>query len=175
MRPHLVLAACLLAAAPAIADELPKRKPGLWDVSMAVEGQKIPFNKIQQCTDTETDALMLTNFSGAIGETCAPPTIQNSGGTITIDSACTFGNSTTSTHAVITGDFDSAYTVKVTSKQTGGAPLPTLGPGGEVKMSLDAKWVGPCGPRQRAGDIVMPGGITINVRQLAIRRQAPKP
>ena len=165
----LLIPAGLFAALPATADELPKRKPGLWEVAMAIEGQKIPFSTLQQCTDEETDALMMTNFNGAIGQNCSQPEVRNSGGTYTIDSTCTFSGATTSTHAVISGDFDKAYTVKVTSKQTGGKPLPTLGAGGEMNMALEAKWVGPCGPKMKPGDIVMPGGITVNIRQLKIR------
>jgi hypothetical protein len=65
-------------------------------------------------------------------------------------------------HADITGDFNSAYTTKVTSRSQGGPS----GAGRDTAMTLEAKWLGACKPDQKAGDIVMPGGLKMNVKDL---------
>jgi hypothetical protein len=33
---------------------------------------------------------------------------------------------------------------------------------------MEARWIGPCQQGQRPGDIILPGGIKLNVRSLAI-------
>jgi hypothetical protein len=161
MRSHfLLIPACLFWAMPSAADELPKRKPGLWEIKMVVSGRELPLQNIQQCTDAETDSLMTSNLAGPTGGRCEKPTITNRGGTITVDSTCKIGATATRTRAVITGDFDRAYTIKVTS--------PDGGPQGDPAVTMEAKWIGACRQGQRPGDIVMPGGIKMNVRELAI-------
>ena len=65
-------------------------------------------------------------------------------------------------HADITGDFNSAYTVKVTSHREGG---PT-GAARDSVMTLDAKWLGACKADQKAGDIVMSGGLKMNIKDM---------
>ena len=86
---------------------------------------------MRQCTDATADKLMTANFGGSAAENPAPKhDISNSGGIITVDSVCKFGEATTTSHAVISGSFDSAYTVEVTSTREGGRPMPGVAPGG---------------------------------------------
>ena len=64
------------------------------------------------------------------------------------------------THAEIVGDFNSAYTVTSKShsdKGPNGNPLDTV-------STIEAKWLGPCKADQKPGDIVMPGGFKLNVK-----------
>jgi len=172
MRPYLLLIpASLFCAMPAVSDELPQRKAGLWEIKMMMGGRELPFRNIQQCTDAETDASMSANLGGVMGSDCAKPRISNSGGTITVDSTCKIGAGTTSTRAVITGDFNSAYTIAVTPMPAAGAA--TAGSGTQPPMTMQAKWIGPCLEGQRPGDIIMPGGIKLNIRSLAIGSGAP--
>jgi hypothetical protein len=177
MRPHLLLLfASLFCAMPAIADEMPQRKPGLWEIKMTMGGQEVPLRGIQQCIDAATDALMTTNVGGAMGGECAKPRISSnssssSNSSITVDSTCKIGSTTTSTRAVIAGDFNSAYTITITQMPAEGAAH--AGSGGQPQMVMQAKWIGPCRQGQRPGDIMMPGGVTINVRDLAIGSGAP--
>ena len=78
-------------------------------------------------------------------------------------------------HADIIGDFNAAYTIKSTSHSEGGpASVPR-----DSTMTLDAKWLGACKPDQKAGDIVMPGGVKMNVKDMEklkamIPKQPPK-
>jgi hypothetical protein len=163
MRPYLLLIPALVCALPAAADELPTRKPGLWEIKMTIRGRELPMGNVQQCTDAETDALMTSSIVNMAGSECTKPTITHIGATYTVDSTCRIGPAATATRAVIAGDFDSAYTVTVSSEP------------GTTRMAMEAKWIGPCKHGQRPGDIIMPGGIRINVRELAIRPGAAKP
>jgi hypothetical protein len=168
MRPHtLPVLACLLWALPAAADELPTRKPGLWELKMFFGGREAPLQNIQQCTDAETDALMTTNFGGGVSDRCDKPKVSRTGDAYTVDSRCRIGGTTVTTRAVISGDFDSAYTVKVTAPE-GGAR------GDDRAMTMQAKWTGPCRQGLRPGDIVMPGGFKINVRELSVGAGPPR-
>ena len=91
------------------------------------------------------------------------------------DSVCGIGGMSIKSRAEISGDFNSAYTVKSTSQSTGG-------PAGVPRNStatIEAKWLGACKPDQKPGDIVMPGGFKMNVKDMEklkglMPKQAPK-
>ena len=65
-------------------------------------------------------------------------------------------------HSEIIGDFNSAYTVKTTSHSEGG-PAATKG---DHETMIEAKWLGACKPDQKPGDIVMPGGLKMNLKDM---------
>lgn len=168
MHRRLILIASLLmfaaaGFAPALALDLPTRKAGLWDIKMVFEGRNIPPQTMKQCTDAASDKLMTYNFGGSAERNCQKQDIKNSGGTITIDSVCTSGDTTSTSHAVVSGDFNSAYTVEVNSKREGGRPVRGGAPGGETHMTIAATWAGPCAAGQKPGDVVMSNGMTMNV------------
>jgi Protein of unknown function (DUF3617) len=175
MRRLLVISAIsLMYAAPAFALDMPARKAGLCEVKMVFEGRNLPAQVMRQCVDQVTDKLMNANFGGAAQEACSKPDIKNSGGTITIDSVCKFGAATTTSHAVVTGSFDSAFTMKVTSKSEGGPPLPGIAPGAETHMTIEAKHLGSCEAGQKPGDVMMSNGMKMNVLDLPNMGGAPK-
>ena len=166
---HLPVVLVLIAAAtPALAQDLPTRKPGLWEMKMVFEGRNLPAQQMRQCTDQATDKLMHANFGGMAQDICPDKNIQRSGNTITVDATCKFGGGamTTISHSVITGSFDSGYTVKVTSKKMGGPPIPGAGPDGETRMTIEAKYLGACEAGQKPGDIIMSNGMTMNVKDM---------
>jgi Protein of unknown function (DUF3617) len=172
MRGHApFIAAGLVLASAASAAELPSRKPGLWDMTMTFEGRSVPPQAMQHCVDASTDKLMTANFGNVTHEACAKRDIQNSGSTITVDSVCKFGAMTITSHAVVTGSFDSAYTIKVTSKREGAPPPPpgapaVSAPSGESTMAIAAKWLGPCKADQKPGDMIMSNGMKVNINDM---------
>ena len=61
-------------------------------------------------------------------------------------------------------------------RRSSGPPPPGLGESGVRRMAVTAKWIGRCAKGQRPGDVIMPGGMTVNV--LDMRKQmkgAPPP
>ena len=163
----------LIFAVSAFAIDMPARKPGLWELKMDVEGRKMPVTTMKQCTDAASDKIMNANFGGpAIQEACSKQDMTKTATGMIVDSVCKFGEGTTTTHAVITGNFDSAYTVDVSSKREGGRAIPGMPADGSSHMTIAAKWLGPCAAGQKPGDVTMPNGMTMNV--LEIQKAMPK-
>lgn len=174
-RPLAVIAAAtlILSVAPAVAIDMPARKPGLWELKMEFAGRGLPAQVMKQCTDVSTDKMMNLNFGGSNEQACSKQDVKNAGGTITIDSVCKFGPATTTSHAVVTGSFDSAYTVDVTSTSEGGPAMPGAAPGAATKMTIAAKWLGPCAAGQKPGDVIMSNGMKMNVLDMPRMPGAP--
>ena len=159
-------AAAALMAAPAMAVDLPARKPGLWDMKMVFEGRNTPPHLSQHCIDAETDKLMSAAGNSMNKDMCSKMDVQKVGNTFVMDSVCKMGPSTNTTHSVITGDFSSAYTVKLSSVTSGGPNLPGARPDGKTEMTMEARWTGACKPDQKPGDIIMGNGMKMNVRDM---------
>jgi hypothetical protein len=167
MRKRLwIAAAVVLCAAPAAALDLPARKPGLWEIKMSFEGRNLPAQSTEHCIDAETDKQM-NSIGGNMGkDICSKQDVQKAGDTIVVDSVCKIGAGTLTSHAVVSGDFNSAYTVKVTSQREGGPAVPGRPANGTTGMTIEAKWMGACKSDQKPGDMIMAGGRKINIRDL---------
>jgi hypothetical protein len=153
----------LLASLPigsARADELPIRKAGLWEMKVMRAGAPAPDMTMQQCTDETTDKEMSTALSPMAKDICSKKDITKTATGYVSDSVCSVGGLSMTSHSDISGDFNSAFTVTSTSHSEGG---PSVVPR-EVNMTVEAKWLGPCKPDQKPGDIVMPGGFKLNIK-----------
>ncbi|HKU06856.1 MAG TPA: DUF3617 family protein [Bradyrhizobium sp.] len=160
----------LLPALDALALELPVRKAGLWEMKMVRTGGSMPDMTMQHCTDASTDKQMSTSFSPG-KETCAKQDIQKTAAGYVSDSICSVAGMTVTSHAEITGDFNSAYTVKSTSRSEGGPS----GVPRDSATTIEAKWLGACKADQKPGDIVMPGGMKMNILELdKLKAMMPK-
>ena len=163
MRLPLLLAA-FVAATPALALDMPPRKAGLWELKMSMESLPMPAQAFQHCIDATTDKAMNDIGGGARAQQCSKQDMQRAGNTITVDSVCNIGGATTTSRAVVTGDFNSAYTVKVTSKRDGGPATPGLP--AETNMTIEAKWTGPCKADQKPGDMIMGNGVKMSINDM---------
>ena len=172
-RASLIALTLALGAAPAFAEDvkLPIRKAGLWEVSMQITGVSkaaTPPMVIQQCTDESVDHMM--NKMSTNSMTCSKQEMSKSGAGFVADSICTVAGTTVTTHAEATGDFNSAYSVKTVAKTSGESKLPP-----EMVTTIEAKWLGACKADQKPGEIVMPGGRTMNVKDMEkLKAMAPK-
>ena len=155
------LGGCVAAlAAPAGAEELPVRKAGLWEMKIVKTGSQLPDMTMQHCTDPSTDKEMNNSVSPLAKQICSKQDIQKTATGYVSDSVCTVAGVTMTTHAEIVGDFNSGYTVTSNShsdKGPTGKPLDTT-------TKIEAKYVGDCKAGQKPGDIVMPGGFKLNVK-----------
>jgi hypothetical protein len=156
----LLLSALAVCAASAV--ELPTRKAGLWELKMLRTGSPAPEMTMQQCTDETTDKQMTATFSPMAKEKCAKNETQKTATGYATDSVCSFNGTTMTSHSEVTGDFNSAYAVKVTSHNEN----PPAGAPRDTSTTLEAKWLGACKPDQTAGDIVMPGGFKMNIKDM---------
>jgi uncharacterized protein DUF3617 len=150
----------LLPAASALAVELPVRKAGLWEMKVARAGGPAANMTMQHCTGASTDKQMSTSFSMG-KETCSKQDIQKTAAGYVSDSVCSVAGMTVTSHAEITGDFNSAYTVQSTSHSEGG-----LGGQRDSSSTIEAKWLGACKADQKPGDIVLPTGMKMNILDL---------
>jgi len=161
---QIVLAAlCLIAATPVCALDLPARKAGLWEVKMTFEGRNLPPQVIEQCIDAATDKMM-SSFGGNLRQDmCSKQDVQKVGSTLVVDSVCQMGSITMNSHGVITGDFNSGYTVKMTSTRSGGPAMPGAPADGKSDMTIEAKWLSACKSDQKPGDMIMADGRKVNI------------
>jgi hypothetical protein len=155
---------CSLIASAALSEaravEMPLRKAGLWEMKMMRTGSPLPEMTMQHCTDAATDKAMSGAISPASKEICSKQDIQKTATGYVSDSVCGAAGVSVTSHSEITGDFNSAYTVKTTSHSERGAN----GAPRDTTMTIEAKWLGACKADQKPGDIVMPGGMKMNIQ-----------
>jgi hypothetical protein len=157
----LGLGAGLLALSPAaLAAELPLRKAGLWEMKIVRTGGSVPEMTMQHCTDPTTDKEMNNSVSPLAKQICTRQDVVKTASGYVTDSVCSVAGVSMTTHAEISGDFNSGYTVTSTThsdKGPTGKPL-------DATTKIQAKWMGDCPPGQKPGDILMPGGFKMNVK-----------
>ena len=156
------LGCCLLtlvAAAGANAEDLPVRKAGLWEMKLVRVGSALPEMTMQHCTDETTDKDMNNMVSPISKQICSKQDVQKTATGYISDSVCSLGGGSLTSHSEIVGDFSSAYSVTTVShSDKGPANLR------DSTTKIEAKWLGDCKPGQKPGDIVMPGGFKLNVK-----------
>jgi Protein of unknown function (DUF3617) len=160
----LAILALALIVTPAAAQDMPARKAGLWDMKMIFEGRGAPPQTMQHCIDATTDKAMQAMSGGMQAQNCSKRETKKVGDTLVFDSVCNFGSGTTTSHGVVTGDFNSAYTIKINSKREGGPAIPNAA--AETSMTIEAAWAGPCKADQKPGDIMMANGMKMNVNDM---------
>jgi hypothetical protein len=144
----------------AVADELPLRKPGLWEMKIVKVGSQLPALTTQQCTDPTVDKDMVNTVSPIAKQICSKQNLQRTATGYVNDSVCTISGATITSHTEVTGDFDSAYVVTTEAKSDKGPEQLR-----DTTTRIEAKWLGDCKPGQKPGDIVMPGGgFKLNVK-----------
>jgi hypothetical protein len=170
MRPIVIVAALVASTLPAAALDLPPRKAGLWELTMTIEGRELPPRVMQNCIDAETDKAMNNLGNSVNKDSCSEQHTTTPDGKIVIDSVCSAGQMTATTHSEVAGSFDSSYTMRVTAKTDSGIIPPTT----SVTI-IAAKWLGVCKADQRPGDIIMPNGMKVNISDLQQKMRDMRP
>ena len=153
-----------LLALPAVvsAQDMPRRKSGLWETTMENSAAKgTPGGKMTmtQCVDAAKDdvANQAAQQMGRDNK-CSTGKVSQTPGRVSFDSTCEFAGTKMSSSTVIAGDFNSAYKMEIKAKYN----PPMMGMS-ESTTTMDAKFIGACKPGMRPGDVTMPGGMTMNV------------
>lgn len=150
MRPSTLLVAPLVFAVGLVsAQDAPKRKSGLWEItSTSTYTQNQPrYTKL--CVAQAGDDALHQLAEGIRSESCKTDKMTRNGDKLLVDAVCTLRSSNAQTHAVITGNFDSAYTIE--SASTYNPPVDGQAKGQAV---LSAKWTGPCPAGMAPGDMI---------------------
>lgn len=140
--------------------DMPKRKSGLWQLSMKMDAGPAPM-RMQQCVDEKSDDLMQQQGEKQTQANCSKNAYNKTGNRINIESVCKLGETTATTQAVFTGDFSSAYRGEINSSYS-----PPLHGMKASKQTIEAKWLGPCKAGQKPGDVMMPGMGTMNPAEM---------
>lgn len=169
MRPTAVLLAAAALAGPLAVSaqtlDLPTRKAGLWEIAMTMEKPKaMPAFTSQVCLDAATDREMMDYGLKLTGGKCRSLTSKRQGQSYVIDADCTVAGSASRSRIVMTGDFGSAYTVRVEGTVEGG-PGAEKGPQ-QMLMTQKGTWKGAECPGMKPGDMTLLGGMKVNIKQL---------
>ena len=159
MRQITLLLAVILGAGLAQAQDVPKRKSGLWEIKVQ-SFRKEGVRTMQMCVDPKTDNAVRQLVEARRHESCKKVTLRREGDKQLVDAECTLGGSQTTakTHGVITGSFDSAY--KIESTSTFNEPVHGKSEGSAV---IEARWTGPCQSDQKPGDVILANGTKFNI------------
>jgi Protein of unknown function (DUF3617) len=172
LRPAILLAALALAGAmpfPAAAQslDLPARRAGHWEIRIVTEKPAgAPTMDTQVCLDAATDRELMEFGLRISKDACSRFDMKRTGGNLVIDSQCTFGPVSSTTRTIMSGDFQTTYTIRIEGK-TDGLPLSNT-PKGPQDMSLvqTARWTGAtCPDGMKPGDFTLPGGMKFNIKQ----------
>jgi len=146
----------------------PPRKAGLWEQSMQNDQNPTPLIS-QACYDEASDRRMpiLPRKPPPGGRRqCDKFDVSKNGADYVIDSVCGFAGATgvkITLHAVISGDFNSKYTV-TNNINVQGAPDPTRN--GAHKSIITATYKGDCPADIGPGQVKLPNGDVVDMAQL---------
>lgn len=163
----------LLALLPALArasgvdadpyKDLPVRKPGLWEVTVQAHvppgagGRVQPAMTVLQCTDAKAERIVPL-FLLPAREGCQRITVRKNaaGGGHEVGTVCQTHGQRIDMQLTLRGDMQARYdgTYRIQHPAT---PSNNTGP-----VPFEGRWLGRCKPGQRAGDMVLPNGITVN-------------
>lgn len=154
------------ANAPAGPIAPPKRKPGLWSQTVTSQGST---QTMTLCLDEATEAKLTVWGGQATADMCPKNVIVPTAGGFTFESECSLGEAgKVVTKGVATGDFNSKYEIKATSVTTGSSMAQA---NGSHDMTMSGTWQGPCPAGAKPGDMTLPGGVTMNINQVAGMRK----
>ena len=158
------IAPCLTALAFAVgsiavhAQDLPKRKPGLWQHNMTTTGGPMPPTSVTMCTDERMDKMLADRSES---QRCSQQTVRRDGNAVVVEAVCTQQNTTVRTKGRFTGDFNAHYTGELHS--TFDPPMHGMK---ETRQKIDARWMGPCKPGQKPGDVEVQGMGGMNMQEM---------
>jgi hypothetical protein len=148
--------------------ESPHRKAGLWEQTMQSDQSPTPVIR-EACYDAASDRrtpVLPHKPSPGGRRQCDKFDVSKDGATYVIDSVCGFAGASgmkATVHAVISGDFDSKYTVtnNITIEN---APDPARN--GVHKSTITAVYKGECPSDIGPGQVKLPDGEVVDMAQL---------
>ncbi len=152
--------ALLAVASTTPAQEFPKLKAGLWEVNMTTGKREAP-RLTTMCLDDSVQREMYSVSTGMMAGMCTKHEIKIAGNKVTTIANCDLGITKMQSQAVMTLGGNTSYHTEARATFD-----PPLNGAKESTSIIDGKHVGACKPGQQPGDMTLPGGQTVNVRQL---------
>ena len=165
----LVLACGALLPLAAAAQEYPKLKPGLWELTRSSDRPTPPGGmRMTICMDEPLQREMWDMGVGAMKGMCSKTDFHLSGGKGNADFVCNMGGTTMHSRSSMTVTGDTGYRTEVDT--TFDPPLNGMA---KSHSTVDARYTGACRAGQRPGDMVLPNGQTVNIRDMTPGRLPP--
>lgn len=158
--PLVLLALGTTIAFTVAADDLPRRDSGLWEMKTALAEMGGMGMNFQTCVDDSVDDLMPEDPDAD----CDEQSYRRDGNRIVFEAICRADGSTAKIKGEFTGDFTRNYRGEIRTTYT-----PPLQGMASSTMTMEARWVGPCKPGQKPGDVIMmgmPGMGNINLEEM---------
>jgi hypothetical protein len=142
----------------------PQRKPGYWEETIQSDRSPTPITT-KWCFDEASDRRMPVLPKGPRrAGACSQFHIAKNGDGYTVDSVCSFNGATITSHAVISGDYQSKYTI-VSSTDLEGASDPARD--GKHTTTVTAAYQGAdCPSELGPGQMERPDGTVVDMAQL---------
>lgn len=150
---------CASVAAAAAEIDLPARKAGQWEIKITPKtAGAAPTMTTQLCLDAASDkALMAQGLAMSVG--CSMQQSRDASGNLVVDASCDIAGRKTKSHSVVSGDFQSHYTIDIVTDSQGGGPAVPK----HAEIMQQATWLGDCTAGMTPGDMMLPGGRKINL------------
>lgn len=111
------------------------------------------------CIDKTIGREMMQMGSSMQKEMCSKNEMSREGNKLHMHSVCKFGETRATTKGTAVFSGDTGYRMETNSSYS-----PPLMGMREAKTLIEAKWLGPCKPGQKPGDVTLGNGMTINIR-----------
>ena len=163
MIPTALVMLLLAAATGARAEDYPKLKAGLWEVSSrtSVQAKDEPPLRSTMCLDDATAREMYRASQGMMAGMCSRFEVKQSGNRFLSEAECKFGDSTMVARSTMTLAGDASY--RIEGNSTYDPPFMGMK---ESSTVVEARHAGACKPGLKPGDITTAAGQTINILQL---------
>jgi len=167
---NVLIAAATLAAFAALpalaAQEFPKLKAGLWEMTTSSSRAPDAKSKSTLCLDASVQQEMIKMSSGMMAGLCSKSELKMSGNKFIGEAVCNLGGSTMKSKSVMTMNSDTSYRTEAEATFD-----PPLGGQATSKSVIEARHIGACKPGQQPGDLNTPTGQTINIRNVMSGRK----
>ena len=153
--------AFLLSVATATAQDFPKLKSGLWTSTTTTQGrEKGEPRPSLLCLDDSVQREMYQMSVGMMAGLCSKHDLRVTGNKVTTEAVCDLGVTKMRSSSVMTLTGDSAYHTEVRAS----FDPPLKGTPRDSVTVIDGRHVGDCKEGQQPGDMTLPNGQHMNIR-----------
>ena len=142
---------------------LPARRTGYWEITVTIDKTKaISPLVMHACLDTASDKAMMAAAMSVKMGMCKQSDIEHLGDSYVWDSTCNEGAMKIASHVIVSGDFQSSYSMVTTGEISVGGKEP------EKMASLQiGKWLSDaCANGMVSGDLDMGAAGRININNI---------
>jgi len=158
MRTHWLLVAAALVSTLTRADDLPKHKPGLWEIVGTSEHANGRPQTVKMCTDDKTQQ-MFAHIGEQMGKNkCSKRAARSQGNQVITDTVCNIAQSQVTSHTIMTFESPTSFTIEIHSRFE-----PALFGQTESNSTHIGKWLGACPADLKPGEMLSPNGVKINL------------